>query len=127
MKRTSLRNTSWTLAAAALVSVTGLLVGCKKEAKELKIGYITEQTGAESYIAASSTPALEDRIAEVNEAGGVNGYKLKLVVYDTRSEVPDAVTVAKRMIDQDKVVAIIGPSWSAAGIPLAQIADTSKV
>ena len=57
MKRTSLRNTSWTLAAAALVSVTGLLVGCKKEAKELKIGYITEQTGAESYIAASSTPA----------------------------------------------------------------------
>lgn len=127
MKRTSLRNTSWTLAAAALVSVTGLLVGCKKEAKELKIGYITEQTGAESYIAASSTPALEDRIAEINAAGGINGYKLKLVAYDTRSEVPDAVSVTKRMIDQDKCVAIIGPSWSAAGIPIAQIADTSKI
>jgi branched-chain amino acid transport system substrate-binding protein len=125
MKRASLRNASFAL--AALVSVSGLFMGCKKEVKELKIGFITEQTGAESYIAASSTPALEDYIAKVNEAGGVNGYKLKLVVYDTRSETPDAVTVSKRLIDQDKVVAIIGPSWSAAGIPLAQIADTSKV
>jgi len=125
MKRASLRNASFAL--AALVSASGLFMGCKKEVKELKIGFITEQTGAESYIASSSTPALEDYIAKVNEAGGVNGYKLKLVVYDTRSEVPDAVTVSKRMIDQDKVVAIIGPSWSAAGIPLAQIADTSKV
>jgi branched-chain amino acid transport system substrate-binding protein len=30
-------------------------------------------------------------------------------------------------MDQDKCVAIIGPSWSAAGIPLAQIADTAKI
>jgi branched-chain amino acid transport system substrate-binding protein len=127
MKSASLRNASFTLATAALVSATGLFMGCKKEVKELKIGFITEQTGAESYIATSSTPALEDYIAKVNEAGGVNGYKLKLVVYDTRSETPDAVTVSKRLIDQDKVVAIIGPSWSAAGIPLAQIADTSKI
>ena len=127
MKRALFRNASFTLTAAALLSVTGLLMGCKKNVKELKIGFITEQTGPESYIAAASTPALEDEIAKVNAAGGINGYTLKLVVYDTRSEVPDAVSVAKRMIDQDKVVAIIGPSWSAAGIPLAQIADTSKV
>jgi branched-chain amino acid transport system substrate-binding protein len=63
----------------------------------------------------------------VNAAGGVNGHRLKLVVYDTRSEAPDAVSVAQRMMDQDKVVAIIGPSWSAAGIPLAKIADTAKI
>lgn len=127
MKRALFRNASFTLTAAALLSVTGLLMGCKKNVKELKIGFITEQTGAESYIAASSTPALEEYITKVNAAGGVHGYTLKLVAYDTRSEVPDAVSVAKRMIDEDKVVAIIGPSWSAAGIPLAQIADTSKV
>lgn len=129
MKTATSRKTSWsglTMAAAALVSVTGLFMGCKKE-QELRIGFITEQTGAESYIAASSTPALEEEIAKVNAAGGINGFKLKLVVYDTRSEVPDAVSVTKRMIDQDKCVAIIGPSWSAAGIPIAQIADTSKI
>lgn len=39
----------------------------------------------------------------------------------------DAVAVSKRLMDQDGAVAIIGPSWSAAGIPLAEIADTAKV
>jgi branched-chain amino acid transport system substrate-binding protein len=63
----------------------------------------------------------------VNAAGGVSGYKLKLVTYDTRSEVTDAVAVTKRLIEQDRVVAVIGPSWSAAAIPIAEIADASKV
>jgi branched-chain amino acid transport system substrate-binding protein len=93
----------------------------------LKIGYLTEQTGVESYIAQNSIPALEDYVAKVNDAGGINGYKLQLVTYDTRSEVTDAVSVLKRMIEQDGVVAVIGPSWSAAGIPIAEIADTSKI
>jgi len=124
-----LRPTAWSglSLAAALLSAGGLLVGCRKESRELKIGFITEQTGAESYIAASSTPALEEEIARVNAAGGINGYTLKLVACDTRSQVPDAISAARRLIDQERVAAIIGPSWSAAGIPLAQIADTSKV
>jgi branched-chain amino acid transport system substrate-binding protein len=50
-----------------------------------------------------------------------------LITYDTRSEVTDAVSVTKRMMEQDKVVAIIGPSWSAAGIPIAEIANTDKI
>lgn len=127
MKKALLQNASLGFAIAAFLSIPGLFLGCGKQAKEVKIGFITEQTGAESYIAASSTPALEAYLSKVNAAGGVNGYTLKLVAYDTRSEVPDAVSAAKRMIDQDKVVAMIGPSWSAAAIPLAQLADTSGV
>lgn len=103
------------------------LAGCGPQEKTLKVGYITEQTGVDAYVGAASVPAMQDYINEINAKGGVGGYKIELIVYDTRSEVPDAVTVAKRLMDQDKVVAIIGPSWSAAGIPLADIADTAKV
>jgi branched-chain amino acid transport system substrate-binding protein len=103
------------------------LSGCGSQEKVLKIGYITEQTGVEAYIGQASTPALQDHIDKINAEGGIGGYKLKLIVYDTRSEVTDAVAVTKRLIDQDGAVAIIGPSWSAAGIPLAEIADASKV
>lgn len=103
------------------------LSGCGTQEKVLKIGYITEQTGVEAYIGQASVPALQDHIDKINADGGIDGYKLKLIVYDTRSEVTDAVAVAKRLIDQDSAVAIIGPSWSAAGIPLAEIADSSKV
>jgi len=103
------------------------LSSCGSQEKVLKIGYITEQTGVEAYIGQASTPALQDHIDKINAEGGIGGYKLKLIVYDTRSEVTDAVAVTKRLIDQDGAVAIIGPSWSAAGIPLAEIADASKV
>jgi branched-chain amino acid transport system substrate-binding protein len=109
-----------------LLLFMSMTTGCASE-KELKIGFITEQTGVDAYVGPASVPALEDKIAEINNAGGIGGYKLKLIVYDTRSEVTDAVTVVKRLIDQDKVVAIIGPSWSAAGIPIADIVDASKV
>jgi branched-chain amino acid transport system substrate-binding protein len=115
----------------AVVMIGILLVaslsGCASQEKVLKIGYITEQTGVEAYIGQASVPALQDHIDKINADGGIGGYQLKLVVYDTRSEVTDAVAVAKRLIDQDGAVAIIGPSWSAAGIPLAEIADASQV
>jgi branched-chain amino acid transport system substrate-binding protein len=102
------------------------LTGCQQE-KVLKIGFITEQTGVDAYVGPASVPAMEDYIAKINAAGGIGGYKLQLVVYDTRSEVTDAVAVTKRLFDQDKVVAVIGPSWSSAGIPIADIADAAKV
>lgn len=109
-----------------LLLTTSVLTSCSQE-KVLKIGFITEQTGVDAYIGPASVPALQDKVDEINAAGGIGGYKLQLIVYDTRSEVTDAVAVAKRLMDQDKVVAIIGPSWSAAGIPLADIADAGKV
>lgn len=110
-----------------LILLTSMLLsGCSQE-KVIKIGFATEQTGVESYIGQAAIPMLEDYISEINAAGGIKGYKLDLISYDTRSEVTDAVAVTKRLVEQDKVVAVIGPSWSAAGIPIAEIADTSKV
>jgi branched-chain amino acid transport system substrate-binding protein len=110
-----------------LALVASLLAGCGGGEKVLKIGFLTEQTGTEAYVGQASIPAMQDYIDKINAAGGIGGYKLELIVYDTRSEVTDAVSVTKRMIDQDKVVAIVGPDWSAAGIPIADIADASKV
>jgi branched-chain amino acid transport system substrate-binding protein len=111
-----------TAVAAGCLAMTG----CNKD-KVLKIGHITTDTGSESYIGPASTGALQDYIDKLNAAGGINGYKLQLVSYDSRTETPEAVSIAKRLIDQDHVVAVIGPSWSGAGIPVAAIADQAKV
>lgn len=107
-----------------LASLT--LTGCQQE-KVLKIGYITEQTGVDAYVGPATVPALQDHVDKINAEGGIGGYKLELIVYDTRSEVPDAVAVTKRLFDQDKVMAVIGPSWSAAAIPIAEIANAAKI
>lgn len=127
MKRSARSLRKWFAVIMLSILLVSSLSSCASQEKVLKIGYITEQTGVEAYIGQASTPALQDHIDKINAEGGIGGYKLKLIVYDTRSEVTDAVAVAKRLIDQDGVIAIIGPSWSAAGIPLAEIADTSKV
>jgi branched-chain amino acid transport system substrate-binding protein len=116
----------WLFVVMIGVLLVSGLSGCQ-QGKVIKIGYVTEQTGVEAYIGQASVPALQDYVDQINAAGGIEGYKLELIVYDTRSEVTDAVSVTKRLVEQDKVVAVIGPSWSAAAIPVAEIADTAKV
>jgi branched-chain amino acid transport system substrate-binding protein len=84
-------------------------------------------TGPDAYIGQAAKLALDDKVKAINEAGGIRGYKVELITYDSRSEVPDAVTAAKRLIEQDKVIGAIGPEWSGAAIPIATIANAAKV
>jgi branched-chain amino acid transport system substrate-binding protein len=93
----------------------------------LVIGHVTTMTGSEAYVAPGAVPAVEDEVARVNAAGGINGYMLKVIAYDCQNLPAESVAVTKRLIDQDKVVAIIGPSFSGAGIPMAKIADESHI
>ena len=127
MKKTVRSVRKWLAVLMIGILLVTSLSSCASQEKVLKIGYVTEQTGVEAYIGQASIPALQDHIDQINAEGGIGGYKLQLIVYDTRSEVTDAVAVSKRLMDQDKAIAIIGPSWSAAGIPLAEIADTAQV
>lgn len=118
--------TYFSLMMAIILILSSLLTGCSGE-KTVKIGFVAQLTGADSYIGQAAKLALEDRIKQINDAGGIEGYKVQLVTYDSRSVVEDAVAAAKRLIEQDRVVAAIGPEWSGAAIPIASIADASKV
>jgi len=124
MSRKLLKNGTLFLLMLVLL-LSSLLGGCSG-AKTIKIGFIAQMTGPDSYIGQAAKLALEDRIAEINANGGIGGNKVEMITYDSRSEVPDAVAAAKRLMDQDRVAAIIGPEWSGAAIPIAAIADTSK-
>lgn len=120
------RNTLFSLMIVLVLLVSSLLTGCSSE-KKIKLGFIAQMTGSDSYIGQAAKVALEDRVKEINDAGGIKGYQVELITYDSRSEVPDAVAAAKRLIEQDKVVGVIGPEWSGAAIPIAAIANTAKV
>jgi branched-chain amino acid transport system substrate-binding protein len=120
------RRQMWFSLLLVLVVLASSLSGCSSE-KKVKIGFVAQMTGADSYIGQAAKVALEDRIKEINDKGGIKGYKVELITYDSRSEVPDAVTAAKRLIEQDHVAGAIGPEWSGAAIPIATIANTAKV
>jgi len=103
-----------------------MIVGCG-DSKVVKLGFVAQLTGPDSYVGQAAKLALEDRVKEVNDKGGINGKKIELITYDSRCEPPEAVAAAKRLIEQDKVVGVIGPEWTAASIPLAPIAEAAKV
>ncbi len=120
------RKIFFSLAMVTILVLSALLTGCSAE-KKVKLGFVAQLTGADSYIGQAAKVALEDRVAEINANGGIRGYQIDLITYDSRSLVEDAVAASKRLIEQDRVVGVIGPEWSGAAIPIATIANTAKV
>lgn len=120
------RKIFFSLVMVTILVLSALLTGCSAE-KKVKVGFVAQLTGADSYIGQAAEVALEDRVAEINANGGIRGYQLELITYDSRSLVEDAVAASKRLIEQDRVAAVIGPEWSGAAIPIATIANTAKV
>jgi branched-chain amino acid transport system substrate-binding protein len=95
---------------------------------EVVLGIHADLSGAAATFGVPVVNAFRLRIDEVNAAGGINGRKVRLVVEDNAYQVPRAVQVANKLINSDKVFAIVGstgtpmnaavlPAQLAAGVP----------
>jgi len=104
----------------------------------IKIGALFSVTGPPSFLGEPERNTAKMVVDEINAKGGVKGRKLELVVYDTGGDATKAVQAANRLIKEDKVVAIIGPSTTGEsmavlpvaekeGIPLISCAAGSKI
>jgi branched-chain amino acid transport system substrate-binding protein len=59
----------------------------------------------------------------VNAAGGIKGLKVELVIKDSSANPEKAVSMAKQLVEEDKVFAIIGPSTSGESLKIKQYMD----
>lgn len=87
------------------------------------IGEYSSLTGSEATFGQSTHNGVLLAIEEINAAGGLNGRKLDVKVYDDQGKTQEAGTVVTRLITNDKVVAVIGEvasSLSLAGGAVAQ-------
>ncbi len=64
---------------------------------------------------------------EINKAGGINGYKLELIIYDTGGDATKCNLAVKKLITRDKVCAIIGPSRSGTSLAVVPLAEKNKI
>ncbi len=116
MHATALR----TLAVAAFSA--SLLVPLAATAQAtIKIGFHAPLTGPTAADGKSAQLGAELAIEQINRAGGINGRKLELVVYDDQGKPEQAVPIANKLIGQDGVKVAVsggysGPSRSAAPI-----------
>jgi len=96
-------------------------------ADTIKVGQITALTGDHAAYGQAEADAVKMAIDEINAAGGVLGKQIELIVYDNKTRPEDTVNAARRLAEQDKVCAIIGPNGSGMHIAAAPIIDAAKV
>ena len=79
--------------------------GNKAAGDEIVIGSNFELTGNHAQYGSMANNGLKLAIKEANDAGGVNGKKIKVVEADAKSEAAESVNAATKLISDDKVVA----------------------
>jgi branched-chain amino acid transport system substrate-binding protein len=94
---------------------------------QVKIGAVLSVTGPASFLGDPEKKTLQIYLDDINAKGGVNGQKLQLVGYDDGADANAARTFATRLLEEDKVIAMIGGSTTGATlamIPLFEEAQT---
>jgi branched-chain amino acid transport system substrate-binding protein len=97
-------------------------------AQEIKIGYNGDLSASPSAQSGQAAVlGMEAAIADVNAAGGVLGKKLALVVRDDTSAPPKSIQNMSDLIDNEKVVAVFGPTNSGNAMAWKHIANQKKI
>jgi branched-chain amino acid transport system substrate-binding protein len=102
---------------------------------DIKIGLATAKSGAANFYNPQQSNGALLAVDQINAAGGIAGAKLQLIVEDDGSVRDQGITTFRKFIEQDKVVAILGPTLSAvaagahpvaqaAGVPVIAISNT---
>jgi len=96
-------------------------------AAPIKIGALFAVTGPAAFLGEPEKNTLELLVKEANARGGIKGAKIELVVYDTGGDVTKAVQLANKLIKNDKVVAIVGPSTTGETMAVIPIAEKEQI
>ena len=104
-----------------------LLAGSVVQAAEpISVGAILAVTGPASFLGGPEARTLEMLAEEVNAKGGINGHKVELFIMDSGASPEKAVSFAKQLIEEKKVLAILGPSTSGETMQIKGIAEEGK-
>lgn len=97
------------------------------EAEEIKIGTIGPLSGDVATYGISTKNGVEIAVDQFNENGGINGKKVVLISEDTRGDQTEAANAASKLIERDKVAAIVGGVISAETMTAGPIANDAGV
>jgi branched-chain amino acid transport system substrate-binding protein len=112
----------------ATVAAAVLAVPAAPHAQEaIKLGFFGPITERFAGLGLDAKKGADLAVKQANAAVGVNGRKIELVVYDDRGNRTEAVAVARKLIEQDKVAAIVSGSLSLTSIAAAPIISEAKV
>lgn len=125
MKKTMMSNLTKLLVA---MTAMALVSACtKKTTNEIVVGHFGSMTGSDATFGQSTDDGIRLALDEANAAGGINGKKIKLITMDDQGKAEEAAAVVTRLIEQEKVVALLGEVASSRSLAAAPIAQAKKV
>jgi len=123
----------WLLAAILSLNilVVGLACGGQDEQPEFRVGLIAPITGNIPEVGQSSVDSANLIVNEVNQAGGLEvagrKYKIVLLIEDNEDKADVTTSKALSLINQQNVIAIVGPQASRNAIPASIVAEVAKI
>lgn len=107
-------------------ATTCLLSAPSVWAENIKVGALFAVTGPASFLGGPEARTLEMQVEQVNAKGGINGKKIDLLMKDTAGNPEKAISLAKQLLEEENVVAVIGPSSSGETMAVKKIFEDAK-
>ena len=116
--------------AICIVAVSLCFIGVagatEAEKPAIKVGAIFSVTGHAAFLGGPEQKTAEMLVEKINNEGGVDGRKIELIVKDSGAKPENAISLAKQLIEEQKVLAIIGPSTSGETMAIKNICQEGK-
>lgn len=107
-----MRILKWLALAALVVALPCAAQAQKLEGRSVKIGCLVPLTGKGAEWGQGAKPSIEMAVEEINAKGGVGGVPLEVICYDDQTLEAEALKAMSRLVDRDKVLAVVGPCFS---------------
>lgn len=105
------------------------LAGCSRQTgtAPYKIGVVLDITGPASPLGTPESDTIKMIETQINESGGINGRPVDFIIEDNGSEETKCVMKVKKLVESDKVIAVLGPSTTGTTLAVAGICEKAKI
>ncbi len=111
------------LAALALCLVPASLFA----AEPIKIGGLFADSGKAAFVGTASRLVAEMAVKQINDAGGILGRPVEMIIVDTESDPKIVLQKARKLVEADGVFALIGPTTTGGGMAMKKYTESKGI
>lgn len=113
------------IAAGALLAIAPAFA--QRAPEPIRIGAVLSVTGPASFLGDPEDKTLRLYVNRINQAGGVNGRPLQLIIYDDAGDANRARTFATRLVEDDRVVAMVGGTTTGTTLAMRPVFEDARI
>jgi branched-chain amino acid transport system substrate-binding protein len=117
------------LFAAVMIGAAALAFGASPAAAQapIRIGAVLSVTGPASFLGDPEARTLRLYVDRINQAGGVLGRRLDLIIYDDGGDANRARTFATRLVEDDRIVAMVGGTTTGTSMAMIPVFEDARI